>query len=440
MSVEWLQPAALLALGAIAGPVAVHLLRRQRATRVPFPSLRFVDSSHAAALRMRFPSDIWLLLIRVAIIAAAAIAWAQPALMSPRRSGPGQTVVARAIVTDLSASMKPVAAAVGEAAAAERAGADVVLDVPAADVRLGLRDARAALEEARAERRELVVISDFQIGTLDESDLAAIPSAVAVRFVPIARKGPGAVVLPEPPAVLTHAGVDATTQTIAIEGPATRVTLRRATRSGAEPRYVTAAGQEAGLDRLRRSLAAANTPALAGGRAVAVVFPGAAPGAQTSEPREPWMREAIVRMRLDPALRAAFDGLTATEDHRDGGAVPVLMDKKSRPFVAAAASGAELVIRSSVEPSEYAAAATVHALLRALAPRLLPTEYEVESIPSATLQRWTRTAPAEPPRPRPEPPGDARVLWAVVLALLALETFVRRRPAMSGNEDLRRAA
>ena len=64
----------------------------------------------------------------------------------------------------------------------------------------------------------------------------------------------------------------------------------------------------------------------------------------------------------------------------------------------------------------------------------------VEPIPSATLQRWTRTAPAEPPRPRPEPPGDARVLWGLVLALLALETFVRRRPAMSRSEDLRRAA
>ena len=440
MTVEWLQPSALAALAAIAGPVVVHLLRRQQATRVPFASLRFVDASRAAALRMRAPSDPLLLLIRMAIIAAAALAWAQPALISAGRQAGGPSAVARAIVIDTSASMQPVSATAREAAAVERTGARITVELAVADVREGLRQARVSLEEARTARREVVVISDFQVGTLDEGDLAEIPAGVAIRLVPLRGTSPTRMTLPASPTVLTASGVDGTAQTIAIEGAATRVTLRRVTRSGAEPRYLAAAAQAPAVERLRRTLATANAPGLAEGKAVAFVFPGASVGAETSPPREPWMREAIVRMRLDPMLGSAVRGLTAMAERDDSGAVAVFVDGRDRPLVEAASAGSELVIRMSMDPSEYAAAATAYAVMRALSPRTVPTESEVESIPTALLQRWSRTAPEEPRHVRPDPPGDARVLWAVVLVLFALEMLVRRRPAVSRTEDLRRAA
>ena len=54
--IAWLQPAALIGLLALAGPILIHLLRRQRAPRVLFPSLRFVRPTRTAAVRLRVPS------------------------------------------------------------------------------------------------------------------------------------------------------------------------------------------------------------------------------------------------------------------------------------------------------------------------------------------------------------------------------------------------
>ena len=49
MTLYWLNPLALAGLAAAALPVIIHLLKRHRATRVPFPTLRFMTDSRAAA-------------------------------------------------------------------------------------------------------------------------------------------------------------------------------------------------------------------------------------------------------------------------------------------------------------------------------------------------------------------------------------------------------
>ena len=87
------------------GPVVVHLLRRQRARRVLFPTLQFLVSTRAAAARLRTPSDLPLLALRVAIVAAAAIAAAQPFLVTGWRRAAWEQRVARALVIDTSESM-----------------------------------------------------------------------------------------------------------------------------------------------------------------------------------------------------------------------------------------------------------------------------------------------------------------------------------------------
>ena len=67
--IAWLNPAALIGLTLVTGPVIVHLLRRRRSRRVPFPSLRFLQPSHAAAVRLHTPAD-WPLLVSISTQAA----------------------------------------------------------------------------------------------------------------------------------------------------------------------------------------------------------------------------------------------------------------------------------------------------------------------------------------------------------------------------------
>ena len=64
--IGWLAPLALFGLIAIAGPIVVHLLRRQRAKRIQFPSIRTAraDRCRPAACRGPMASRV-----RVAVIA-----------------------------------------------------------------------------------------------------------------------------------------------------------------------------------------------------------------------------------------------------------------------------------------------------------------------------------------------------------------------------------
>ncbi|MCA1652019.1 MAG: BatA domain-containing protein [Acidobacteria bacterium] len=92
--ISWLYPAAWMRLAALAGPIVVHLLRRQRAARLAFPSLRFVPASRTAAIRLRLPTEPLLLAVRVAIVAlrllaiAIAIGGVIDPAVSVRRSRP----------------------------------------------------------------------------------------------------------------------------------------------------------------------------------------------------------------------------------------------------------------------------------------------------------------------------------------------------------------
>ena len=95
MTLVWINVAALAGLLAVLGPVLVHLLRRQRARRVPFPTVQFLVSTRAAAARIGTPSDLPLLALRVAIVAAAAIGAAQPFLAPAGDVRHGETVARR---------------------------------------------------------------------------------------------------------------------------------------------------------------------------------------------------------------------------------------------------------------------------------------------------------------------------------------------------------
>ncbi len=76
----WLHPALLFGLGVVAIPVLLHFLMRQKPKKLVFPALRLIQQqrrSNARRFRLR---HLWLLLLRMAALAAIVFAIARPTL------------------------------------------------------------------------------------------------------------------------------------------------------------------------------------------------------------------------------------------------------------------------------------------------------------------------------------------------------------------------
>jgi hypothetical protein len=428
MMLEWINPVAFAGLTAMAGAVLVHLLKRQRAVRVRFPSVRFVRPTRVASLRVVAPSDYGLLALRMAILGLAALAWAQPLLITASDRTRASTATARVVVIDQSPSLSPLSARIHEAAAAERAGTIAFETITIADLRQGLRDAVQRLSETPPARREIVVFSDFRLGVLGDGDIAAIPGDVGVRFVPLrapstsSRFG-GLITLGAP-------GVPSQAQTIELRGPRTLLasTPATATAIAAHARIIVDQDSHTAVDALWRAVALAGTPAPPADRRLAMVLAGGAIPPGASPPRRGWMRRAIVAMQSNAVLQVAAERVDARGSSGDGAPwIVVARDRSDRPMVAAAAWDDELLVRVAAAPSDYVAAAALRALLQGASDRSSWSEQEVESIAPAVLETWTRAAGPVPDDRWRRATSDARWLWGAVLLVLLLETFARGR-------------
>jgi hypothetical protein len=430
---RWLNPVALVGLVAVAGPILVHLLRRQRAPRMPFASLRFVRAASTAAVRLRLPSDAWLLVLRTAVIAAAAVALAQPIVVTPARRSAWDERISRAIVVDTSASMTTLAQRASEAAAAEETGVASAVRIPVDRLRDGILQASDALANAVPSRREIVVISDFRLGSLSASEAALVAPGVGLRFVTLG--DPGAPHEFDGSMIAGAPGIEAQLPRVRVtsEGTSVRFTPARATDAGLR---LIDAGDRGSL--LLRAVARAGAPAPAATEPLALMFAGgagASPGAGKA-PAAPWMLRTIVRMRRDPAL------VQAARDHRrqglpaaGGPAAVVARDAQGRPVVTAHADGRELRLVVAAGPADYLSAATLRSALTARHDEPGWPEQEIQVIPPAQLAAWAREpAPADPSAWRGAAPGDARSVWIVALALLGGEAFVRRRRTAAVQE------
>ncbi len=212
---SFLAPWALLLAAAAAVPLLLHLLRRRTGTRVDFPAVRYLlraEKEHAREVRMR---NLLLMLLRVGIVLAVALALARP--LGPL---PGFGHAPAAVVLVLDNSLSSGAAGSGglmltRLAAAARAVLDassradaltlVTMDGEATagdadalramlgDLRplAGAGDAAAALRRAHAilaasplPERRLVIVTDGQASTwrpLAQDSLAAAAYPVIVH-------------------------------------------------------------------------------------------------------------------------------------------------------------------------------------------------------------------------------------------------------------------
>ncbi|MCX8036518.1 MAG: BatA domain-containing protein [Candidatus Sumerlaeia bacterium] len=101
MPVVFANPWMLLALAAVALPLVIHLISRQRARKLPISTLRFLLQTDRRTARKHKLVDLLVLLLRTCLVAFLALALAKPYIQPHRKAGdlaPGQT--AWALVLD----------------------------------------------------------------------------------------------------------------------------------------------------------------------------------------------------------------------------------------------------------------------------------------------------------------------------------------------------
>lgn len=101
----FLSPFLLASFAALAVPLWLHLRRKRRQTPVEFPSLRYLKMATARMKRQASVEDVWLLLLRLLLLALLAAAFARPVVRSSGGwLGAGKSVES-VIVIDATASM-----------------------------------------------------------------------------------------------------------------------------------------------------------------------------------------------------------------------------------------------------------------------------------------------------------------------------------------------
>ncbi|MEX2283368.1 MAG: BatA domain-containing protein [Gemmatimonadota bacterium] len=406
---SWGNPWAWLGLLALGVPVLIHLLARRTARIQRFPTLRFLQSSRLLPRRHTRLTDVPLLIVRLAIVAVAVAALARPFLLTGGRQQSLARQLARVIVVDTSASMKRATASgtsaieVARANARERAAeAQASLIVESATPAAVLPGAAQWLSHQPG-RRELVVVSDFQLGTIEQADITALTNEVGLRFDPVA-----AVTASGPIDFQTRTGVATTTARTSLQPDRTDVewNVQATERTDASAILQLAAPTErvetdAALD---AALTLAPAPSDSA-RRVAIVY-------QTYDRRSVLLRDAKpLTVRWMGDIAAALAGQTTID----------------RIGIGSVDGGERLLLFTSASAGSLESAELMIAVLNALTPAAAASELEPQTLSTEVLRRWQRVPPSVVDHPiRDDDASDGRWLWALVLLLLGVETLMRR--------------
>ena len=104
---SFLAPLFILGALAIAAPIIFHLIRRTSKEKIPFSSLMFLQPTPPRVTRKSRLENIFLLILRCAVLCLLALAFARPFLRNPLNAGSASGVVTRTILlVDTSASMR----------------------------------------------------------------------------------------------------------------------------------------------------------------------------------------------------------------------------------------------------------------------------------------------------------------------------------------------
>ena len=455
----WQNPLAWLGLLALGVPILIHLLGLRSARVTRFPTLRFVRTSRLLATRRTRLSDVGLLAVRMAIISAAVAALAMPLLLTANRQRERGRSVARAIVVDTSESMRRMgrdgsaltpAVTIARSTAQRLAGeAATSAIIEGAEPSAALIGASGWLATQRG-RRELVIISDFQVGAVDSVDLATIPRDIGIGLTRIAiEQQPGL-----------------TTSTFRQGGASIRASVTvDSTRSTVEWSLVSDADAPSPSDSIvilahESERAAANAAMAAArglaatrpvsGQPIAIVYGGAArfPDlmAAAKPLRQPWQGDVLLKLRSDLQLLAA----AAIADVSEAAIGEPGPEPSAHVSVARTAGGRTVLLAASATidgtdqmillpiapPGSLFSAAVIAAALRASSDAGAVAEMEPATIAEETLTQWQRTPAPDAAAGAREDVSDGRWLWMLALILLGVETWMRRARRESASREM----
>ncbi len=446
--IGWQFPSAFWALALLAGPIAVHLLRRHRADRVLFPNLRFVRASQTAAVRLRPPTDWWLLLIRALVVGLVVAALAGPVVLTEARMTRWNVAIARAVVVDSTESMRSARDGATSSASssaiveAELRDATYARRMDVADVEDGLRRGARWLASTPPSRKEIVLVSDFQRGSVDLEALKPVLDELqdTIGFRPVLVETSPSTWSGNAHALIGAPEIPARSRQMVLTPEDTRVTVHREAQSWSGIRFLTPGSAapttgagDPNVARLLRTIAAVGTPDGASDEPIMIRFAGAAmpKGAPVSPIRGGWMLRTVAGLHDDPdvkSLVATIPPMKATAQVLlDAPWSVVVRREDGWPIVSAASSSNELVLDTAIGVDTLAAAAVVRAVLNARAGIETYAEREIGHEPATAIEALSR-----PPGPvdrdgwRNADVTDGRWFWAVALVLLALEQWLRR--------------
>jgi len=394
----WLLPAALTGLAAILGPLVVHLLRRQRARTVIIPTVRFIPTVDQSVVRVRRPADLLLLLVRMAIVASAALALARPLFLTDSRAQGWASRIARVAVVDV--RNPRVVSLANEAAAAELSSATFSHRIDASQLEPALRQGSAWLNAAPPGRRELVVISDFRLGAIDESLLRGVDGTIGVRLIPVRVKGEAT---GEIAAGASLAPGFLFERRVRIDAAHTSAAFSRRPASIEGLSLLVSPEDQPDTSTLLRIVARAGAAAPSSTQPTVVRFAGGPPlSPHAKQTPQGWARDAALRL-----LKHADDtDLPITADVGGDGAL--LVDVNARPGTLVAAEALKAVLDAGQDPQQLSGQEIAH----------IPTE-NLEALgrpsPPADTSAWQRSDES-----------DGRWFWLAALAWLGAEAWIRR--------------
>jgi hypothetical protein len=180
---------------------------------------------------------------------------------------------------------------------------------------------------------------------------------------------------------------------------------------------------------------------------MAVVEPGYEGRAEllgrATAPHQALMMDVVARLAGDSMLVAAARRAVIVAPLDSAGTVVIAHNEAGHPAVLAAEGTVQgrprLILYSLADAGSMTSAALFAAVARATSIAPFVGELEPSLISDQDLARWQRTPAAElrPRRASPDGSGesDGRWLWIGVLALLALETWMRRERRIAANRD-----
>lgn len=455
----WRNPWAWVGLVTVALPVLIHLLSRGHARVQRFPTLRFLEASRLLPTRRTRLHDLLLLVVRAAVFAAAVAALAQPVLRTANRTRALGRTLSRAIILDTSASMERATPTGGRALDSARGAARRLSGEAQGSTVIETRSPSRAIGAAvewlnRQEGRgELVVLSDFQSGTLSALDLEGVPHAVGLRLVRLPVRDIAA-----PIEIIAHSsdGETVARTTLAPEGTSVEWSSRPAAARQADERVsvLSGPGEHAAADAALRAAAtfAVRLP-LDSAHAIAIVDPqfdqrASLLGSATT-PRSRWTTDVVAHLRSDSMLIvASASAATAAVGVADtAGGLIVARTAAGRPVVIAkqdSIQGRErLLLFSFANAGSLTSAALIAATnaARSTAPPL--AELDPSTVSDAALSSWQRPPAAEAPNRTSgstnDGPSDGRWFWVAALLFLGLETWLRRALPPRSTQELARA-